>query len=382
MTPGGRALRALVDALNGGPADELAPLLAPHLRALAEGGAVARLGETLRPVRVERTANTFEHRLDALLHTSDGLRLCMIGTESTAPHEVAFLEIRPIEGEPWVPSSGSRVVDALRNELQLVGLAIAVVDGDDTTYASVGGVDERSVFRIGSVSKPITAAGVRQCVDDGLFSLDDPLDALLPDVEVPAGVTVGLVLAHRSGLESDAPLETDGAVPTIPDLLASAPLRLAFEPGTQLAYSNIGYGLLGHLVATARGAPFEDVMRDRVFRPLGMDDTGYVLAHTDASRLAAGSQSILGLVSPVPWTEATVPGAASVFSTAVDLARYARAVLEGERVVHRGAWDGFTAAMLLEPARHRAAVALTNTDAITTTAGVFDVCVTSLLRVD
>jgi CubicO group peptidase (beta-lactamase class C family) len=379
VTPGSRALRALVDVLNGAPADDLVPLLAPRIRTMVDGGAVADLGEKLRPVRVERTANTFEHRLDALLETSDGLRLCMIGTEDVEPHLVAFLDLRPIAGEPWMPNGGDRFVDRMRNDLQLVGLVTAVVDGDDIVYESVGGVDEHSVFRVGSVSKPITALGVRQCVDDGLFSLDDPLDALLPDVDVPAGVTVRLVVDHRSGLESDAPLEAVGEVPTIPALLDVAPLRLGFQPGTQHAYSNVGYGLLGHLIATARGEPFEDVMRDRIFRPLGMDDTGYVLSHTDETRLATGSQSILGLVSPVPWPEVTVPGAGSVFSTAVDLARLARSWLVGERVLHRGAWDGYTAAMLLEPARHRAAVALTNTDAITTTGGVFDVCVTGLL---
>ena len=390
-TPAGRALRALVTALDGGPVEELVPLLASHVRAMVDNGTVDQLGAKLRPVRVERLGQRFPQRLDALLATNDGLRLCMIGTEAVAPHAVAFLQIRSIGGTPWEPSNGNRFVDHMRNELELVGLAVAVVDGDDTAFDAAGDVDERTVFRIGSVTKPMTAIGVHQCIADGLFALDDPLDALLPDVDVPAEATVAQVVGHTSGLESSAPIEVaeGDTVPSIPELLEAAPLRLAFEPGTQHSYCNIGYGLLGHLIGTARGAPFENVMRERLFAPLGMTDTGYVLAHSDSSRLAEGRQSIVGLVSGVPWTEVAVLGAGSVFSTAADLARLARAVFDssvpvvgwvelGHRLAHNGAWNGFSASVLLEPWRRRAAVLLTNTDNVTTT-GLFETYAPRLL---
>ena len=136
---------------------------------------------------------------------------------------------------------------------------LAAIDswGADHVAASVVGPagvmamrgDPAHRFRWASVTKPITALTVLVGCERGLLDLDEPAG--------PPGATVRHLLAHASGL----PFEGDTTL---------AP------PATRRIYSNTGFDLLGSLVAERAGAPFEDVVRDWILEPLGMDGTALV----------------------------------------------------------------------------------------------------------
>lgn len=137
-----------------------------------------------------------------------------------------------------------------------------------------------------SMSKTITAAAVLQLVAAGAIGIEDPVERYVP---TPYGreITVRHLLAHLSGIPNPIPLRWVHPVSqharfderrTLGAELAAHP-RLAFTPGTRFHYSNLGYWLLGEVVAIAAGSRFETYVADRVLEPLGITppDLGYTI---------------------------------------------------------------------------------------------------------
>ena len=145
-------------------------------------------------------------------------------------------------------------------------------------------------YRLASVSKQFTAATILRLAEEGLLQLDDPVRRWLPELPpATAPVTLHHLLAHASGLVDYEDLMDASPAQQVQDadvlaLLAGAD-RLRFAPGTGYAYSNSGYVLLGLVAARASGQSFPEVLRTRLFAPLGMH--GAVAWTADAAPVAA-----------------------------------------------------------------------------------------------
>lgn len=261
------------------------------------------------------------------------------------------------------------------------GLVALVARGSQVHVEALGrlsadgpSVARDSIFRIASTSKPITAAATLALAAEGLIGLDEPVDRLLPEMagrrvlrrmDGPLGDTVpavravttrdlltftfgfGMVLEMFTSPEpwpvvaaaSELRLATigppDPAVPPDPGTWIAnfGSLPLLAQPGERWMY-NTGAQVLGVLLARAAGQPFGEVLRTRIFEPLGMRDTGFWTAQTQ--RLATAYQPTPeGLVV---WDEpdgkwsrppAFGDGAAGLVSTADDLLALARMLLGG-----------------------------------------------------
>jgi CubicO group peptidase (beta-lactamase class C family) len=212
----------------------------------------------------------------------------------------------------------------------LPGLVLGVRRGDHTHLDAIGSISARGApmpadarFRITSMTRPVTAVAALMLVDDGLLELDEPVDRLLPELAdrqvlrrldgpiddtVPAQrpITVRDLLTMRGGfgmilappdaypvLQAEAALELRSAGPPTP-ITPHAPdewmrrmgtLPLMWQPGEQWAYAT-GSQILGVLVARASGAPVERFFADRIFGPLGMHDTSFVVTEADRDRFA------------------------------------------------------------------------------------------------
>ena len=262
---------------------------------------------------------------------------------------------------------------------QVPGVVAAVARGDAVHVATagwmaVGGPPMRrdTLFRISSTTKPMTAAAVLALVDDGLLKLDGQVDELLPELAgrrvlrrpdgplgetVPAQrpITVRDLLTFTWGLgmqgamfmapvpwpvvsaAEDLQLATfgppqPGAMPD-PDTWMSrlGELPLLAQPGERWLYQS-GSQVLGVLAARAAGAPFEDVLRERVLGPLGMKDTGFHAA--DTARLSTAYESRDGrlVVSDPPdgqWSRPPVfpDGAGGLVSSADDVIAFGRMLM-------------------------------------------------------
>jgi serine-type D-Ala-D-Ala carboxypeptidase len=137
-------------------------------------------------------------------------------------------------------------------------------------------VERDSVFGVASVSKPVTATGVMQLIENGQIGANQPLHKYLPEFQGAdcEKITVRHLLTHTSGL----PYRYEGPV------LEAGRQGLQHEPGTFLAYSNTGYDLLGKLVERISGKPYNDYMRQAIFEPLGMNDSTFIHQGTNRER--------------------------------------------------------------------------------------------------
>jgi CubicO group peptidase (beta-lactamase class C family) len=211
---------------------------------------------------------------------------------------------------------------------------------------------------IASMSKPLTGTVLMMLVDEGKLDLEAPVAKYLPEfadlqVEVKSGDQVTLkkaerpilvrhVMAHTSGLPFLLPAEKGKIdVLSIADSVAqSAKLPLKFEPGAGWSYSNCGINVGGRIIELVTGKAYEAVMRERLFVPLGMVDTTSFPTAAQLTRLAKSYRptkdksaleeiQINYLSYPLDAsTRFACPGG-GYFSTAQDLGRFARMILNG-----------------------------------------------------
>ena len=226
----------------------------------------------------------------------------------------------------------------------LPSLVVAVSVGGERHVVGVGEVDgaapdAHTRYEIGSISKVLTALALADAVAGGEVELTTPVEALLPDTlavaSSPAGPYRLVDLAtHTSGLPR---LPVDLAmVPGFsladpyagygPDRLLRLLERVEIEtaPGETYAYSNLGAGLLGYVLARHDGTTYEQAVRRRVLAPLGLDET--TLGVPEGARLAPAHGADGAAVPHWTWTDATA-GAGGWRSTAGDLLTLAAAAL-------------------------------------------------------
>jgi CubicO group peptidase (beta-lactamase class C family) len=147
-----------------------------------------------------------------------------------------------------------------------------------------------SMFWIASMTKPMTAMGVMMLVEEGKVKLDDPLEKYVPEfkgiqVKTPQGlitatrlVTVKDLLTHTSGVDTGAVTPAGAPIDTLPlatMAAAYAKKPLTDQPGTKWSYNNNAINLLGRIIEVASGKPYADFMEERLFEPLGMDNTTF-----------------------------------------------------------------------------------------------------------
>ncbi|WP_372453626.1 serine hydrolase domain-containing protein [Pseudonocardia abyssalis] len=202
-------------------------------------------------------------------------------------------------------------------------VAGVVRDGGLVWSAGRGAVEEphRDVqYRLGSISKTVTAVTVLRLRDEGLLDLGDPLERHLPGT--PLGDrTLGQLLSHLAGAGSESPGQWWERTPgTTLEGLALSDADVVLPAARRFHYSNLGFGLLGELVARVRGRSWSDVAREEVLLPLGMRRT----TPRPDGRAAQG-------YAVHPWAEVVVPEpehhaevmapAGQLWATADDLAR-------------------------------------------------------------
>lgn len=176
-------------------------------------------------------------------------------------------------------------------------------------------------YRIGSITKTMVGVQILRMRDEGLLSLGDQIGQYWS--AWPFGqLTIAQLLSHTSGLQAETGgpwwERSEGA--DWPTLL-SAELRLVNNPGTRFHYSNLGFAVLGELIAQLRSAPWWQVLTDEIWGPLGMTETSYHPGSNHAVGLAVHPTQDLVLTEPATNTGAMAP-AGQVWSSIRDLARW------------------------------------------------------------
>lgn len=221
---------------------------------------------------------------------------------------------------------------------------------------------EDSIFRIHSMSKPITGVALMTFFDEGRFTLDDPVSKFLPELKglkVAAGekdgellledadheMTIRELVSHTAGLTygffSQTPVDQlyrqanilDNSS-TLADMVGKlAKIPLWAQPGAKWQYS-VAVDVQGRLVEVLAGKPFDQVLRERVFEPLGMKDTAFFVPKEKAGRLATLYRQAGGRLAAMPPDQPfqapkLFSGGGGLYSTAMDYLRFCQMLLNG-----------------------------------------------------
>lgn len=275
-----------------------------------------------------------------------------VSASNAAPSTLSQLPFVPLAAEP----DRKAKVLALAPKLDALfaaraaatgttGAAVGIVLEGDVVYVRGFGVRELeskqpvegdTVFRIGSVSKTITALAVLKLRDQGRVVLDAPAATYVPALASLSShtkdspqITVRHLLTMTSGLPYD---DMWGAVTfgqsdvELAQLLKQGP-SIARAPGEQYQYSNLGFALLGKVVEAVSGQPFAEFVAHEIFAPLGMRSSGYVTGAIQRERMAVGyfkeGEHGEHLVPEPIDSDGVFAPAGGVYTSANDLARYA-----------------------------------------------------------
>ncbi len=190
---------------------------------------------------------------------------------------------------------------------------------------------ERTVFRVASVSKLVTASAVMQLVDRGQVRLDADVNHYLRGFQVPATypqpVTLSDLLTHTAGFEDrniGRATLTSANFPSLQTYLATRTPQRVTPPGTLYSYSNYGFALAGYVVEAATGQPFDQYVAKEVFHPLGMEHSSFAqpLPSTLADSLATGYDVSGTNPVPAPFEYLADAPAEAMSTTAEDMARF------------------------------------------------------------
>ncbi len=202
-------------------------------------------------------------------------------------------------------------------------------------------------FRLGSITKQFTATLVMQLVEEGRLTVETPLSEALPWYRKDTGarITIHQLLNHTSGIPSYTGL------PDFMSEISRDPYEvrafvekfcsgeLEFDPGTRFRYNNSGYFILGAVIEQLRGQPYRDVLKTRIFDPLGMKDSGYDLGRPLIPKRARAYESSPAGIRNADYLDMSLPFAAgALYSTVEDLAIWDQAVHE-RKLLSSATWD-------------------------------------------
>lgn len=237
------------------------------------------------------------------------------------------------------------LVERIDTQRQGVGIVVGIVDAHGRRIIGHGTfdagdprpVDGTTIFEIGSMTKVFTSLAMMDMAQHGDIALTDPIAKYLPaDVKVPERDGIRITFENLSMQSSGLPRLPNNLKPrdfsnpyadyTVAQLYQYlSSYRLPRDPGSKYEYSNVGAGLLGHVLSLRAGTDYESMVRSRILKPLEMSSTAVTLTPEMKSRLAPGHNNALKLVPG--WDLPTLAGAGALRSDANDMLTFLAANL-------------------------------------------------------
>ncbi|MFC7393609.1 serine hydrolase domain-containing protein [Scopulibacillus cellulosilyticus] len=189
----------------------------------------------------------------------------------------------------------------------------------------------KTVYYIGSITKPIVATALMQLQQEGKINVNDPLSKYLPSFPNASKIKIYNLLTHTSGIGKH--LETKQKVSTSA-LIKSIGLSseyLKFQPGTQFDYNDANYSILGYVIEKISGEPLHEYIKQHIFKPAGIKDSGFGSQLKKEKYPSVGYKELSGLAyNPIMPDFSQVFGCGDIYMTAEDLYKFDRALSTGK----------------------------------------------------
>jgi serine beta-lactamase-like protein LACTB len=254
----------------------------------------------------------------------------------------------PLSSQSALPSQLDPLIKSYISSHHIPGLSLAVIDHSQILLTRAYGladfensapVTPDTIFRIASLSKPITATAAMKLVAAGKLDLDAPIQKYCPAFpQKPWPITTRQLLTHQSGIRDyrdEAETINTRHYSSINEALSQfAADPLDFQPGTKMQYTSYGYIVVGCVIEGASGQPYDRFMRDAIFTPAHMnstrlDDVFAIIPHRARGyRLAASSE----LQNAVFVDASNKPPGSGINSSAADMANFISALYSGKLV--------------------------------------------------
>ncbi|MDP9226888.1 MAG: serine hydrolase [Actinomycetota bacterium] len=238
------------------------------------------------------------------------------------------------------PESLDRYIEQAMRDWEVPGLAIAIVRNDSVLVAKGFGVrelgkpervDANTVFNIASLTKSFTTTAAAMLVDEGKVSWDAPAKQYLPGLEfsnpyLTAEVSMRDLLSHRTGLHGSNMMWVLTDI-SRPEIIRRARYLQPDRPfRTEEIYSNVGFTIAGEALAAAAHTSYEDLIRQRIFAPLGMRSTTISMADLARQTNKVSPHAVIGGAQRAfPWRDIDIIApAGAINSTANDMATWLR----------------------------------------------------------
>ncbi|MEO8378143.1 MAG: serine hydrolase [Acidobacteriota bacterium] len=243
-----------------------------------------------------------------------------------------FVALHAVAAVPKDAEIRKILVDRIDIQHQGVGIVVGVIEPQGRRIVAYGTFDKNdkrpvngdTFFEIGSVSKVFTSLLLADAVQRGEVALTDPVSKFLPPTVKAPAITLEELATHRSGLprlpsnlmpKDAANPYADYTVQQLYDFLSG--YTLPRDPGAQYEYSNLGAGLLGHVLTLRTGRDYATLLKTRIAVPLELKNTLITLTEAQKKRLAPGHDEQQTKVAN--WDLPTLAGAGAIRSTANDL---------------------------------------------------------------
>lgn len=310
----------------------------------------------------------FEDSLNGAVLLDQGRAIAVLaGVKASRLQQDSF-----VFGNAQLSGDLQETINQAIRQANIPGVAMAVIAPDGTIWTGSSGYlnlerqtpvrsDDR--FSIGSITKPIVATTVLQLMEERKLSLEDTLNQWLPDIacQIPNGdrITIQQLLTMTSGIPDYTETIKDPSVLsqrwTLQQLVSFISGKPAlFEPGQQYSYSNTNYLLLGEIIEKATGSTLIRELRERIFKPLGMNNTFYAPQENVKRGFARGYADLDGdgKLDDTNENLSLYAAAGGIVSNATDTARFTQALFKSELLAPDTMEQLLNGSQIVEPAQY------------------------------
>jgi len=241
------------------------------------------------------------------------------------------------------------IVEKIMKEQKIVGLSLAVIrDGKPVVNKGYGlanaehqiPVTSETVIRLGSISKQFFTTAILKLQEEGKLNIKDSVHKFFPDApETWRPITIRHLMSHSSGLKREGPAYTNHKIqPDIVIIKSAYSLPLEFKTGEKYQYCNLGYFMLAEIISQVSGMPWQDYIKEKLFQPAGMKNSGMTDFYPIIPNRASGYMHKNEILVNADAMYAIRPSG-GFLSTSTDMILWDKILREKNHILNKESWE-------------------------------------------